>query len=357
MTMKLEGVTNFGNLLVKFRSYDKNNDGYITPDEDPEVKSLDVDMDGRASLLEIMRAANLQQKKTLFTKREIAAVRESMQSMPDVSPSNIVHLILALEGDFLIDRDKKQLYGIVNNLIKRMKQASFAGLSPEDTLKRAVQIMQNEQKFNIIGCATPNIRGRSAHLLNVMLLQKRFDCVSFAYTLMIIGHELKWPLSLILMPNHVAVRWEAGASSFSFERPHHVVKDFNIYIKTLKLSDISIKSGAYLRPLSEEEFLAQIYYERGEVKSDFFNIWGSVSDFSIAIALAPRAVNVYGARIEAYEKLFKYTKVDYFKTLSPRIYRDKQAIKRLDPDILKRDNAPIIYVPECNYQRKPFWLR
>ena len=84
--MRLGNVENYGNLLTVFRKYDRNRDGYVSQKEDPEIKSLDVDGDGQASLWELMVAVNAQRGKVYFTGKEIETVQESIQNMPDVSP-------------------------------------------------------------------------------------------------------------------------------------------------------------------------------------------------------------------------------------------------------------------------------
>ena len=336
MTMKLEGVKNYGDLLAKFRSYDKNNDGYISPDEDPEVKNLDVDGDGRASVWEMMRSANIQQGKTYFSEKEIETAKQSARSMPDVSPFNIVYLILAMESEFMGEKEMKQLFSLINSIIKKIKQEKFDHLPPADKMNRVFQILKEEYNFKVIRCIPPSIKGKSANIFSQKFLDHKLDCIAFAFAFLIIGQELKWPVSLISLPHHIAVRWSDSKDTFTFERVWGILRDFNFYKKFFKIADKSIRSGVFLRPLSEREFIGQLYWEKASVKSDYNELEAAADNLNIAIDLAHQDVHSYVGRINVLKRLRSNPFITDNKKYSRQIKRDFRKLNQLDPLYIQR---------------------
>ena len=345
--MQLGHVDNYGNLLRVFRIYDTNKNGYISKEEDPEVKRLDVDGDDRASLWELMVGVNAQRGKVYFTGKEIETIQESIKYMPNVSPGNILHLVLAINRRFICKKDMQQIYALFNFVLQKIKQEEFDKLSPEGKMEKVLKILidKDECNFKIINCLLPNIKGKSADVFGLYFLKRKFNCVSFAYTILVIGQEMNWPLSLIELPSHVAIHWEAGKDSFLFERHRGVVKDYNIYKDFYKLlSDESIKSGAYLRPISESEALANMYLWRARVKYYFELYWGAYRDLSTAISLAPLNVHAYhglGATYRRLENDYWFDTTFYKKQIEQIL--DK--IYRLDPDFHNRPHLQKL--PEC----------
>jgi regulator of sirC expression with transglutaminase-like and TPR domain len=129
-----------------------------------------------------------------------------------------------------------------------------------------------------------NIKVR--HLKGV-LDSRKGNCVSIPLLYLAIAQRLGYPVYAVLVPDHLFLRYvDPSLKQQNIEASSNggYMSDEE-YIKELQISEQGIKSGAYLRPLSQKEFLARLVAENAIY-------WGQHGDIKRAIKYFEHSVKV-----------------------------------------------------------------
>ncbi len=99
---------------------------------------------------------------------------------------------------------------------------------------------------------------KESWFLNGCLATKKGSCATMPMLYLVLADRLGWPIKAVLAPQHYFCRYmgiEDGnieATSTGGFSPD------SAYIKDLKIPELAIKNGVYMRPLSKKEYLAAL---------------------------------------------------------------------------------------------------
>ncbi len=209
-----------------------------------------------------------------------------------VQPNELAAAIIEIENIFLSPRDQALVKAKLGEILARVSSEDFSALTPEQKLKHLHQILINEFSLRFRRQEIPNRPGVSANLFSLSLLSGRVDCDVMSQLFLIIGQELNWPLHLVRAPRHVFIRWQDNNYTFNYETTDNWLPTDQEYIDHFKIPAAGIKSGAYLRTLSEEEAKALVYLTRGRVRGEFGDWAGAKQDMARAAELNPQDFSI-----------------------------------------------------------------
>ncbi len=97
---------------------------------------------------------------------------------------------------------------------------------------------------------------RDNFLLCKGLDKKTIDCDNYCTVYTAIAEVLKIPIVPVYAPNHSFVRFYLDDGAYvNWETTKSATYDDNYYIRILKISDVSLKKGVYLKTLGRNEFI------------------------------------------------------------------------------------------------------
>lgn len=175
------------------------------------------------------------------------------------------------------------------------------------------------------------------------------ECKTFSLIYLGIADAMKLPVNMVLAPSHVFVRWHFGRDRYiNWETTSGIVTDDDFIRRSHDISEISVRSGVYLKSLSRTESMGLAYYMLGnsdanpDRKIKYFTktlqlnpmhsrawynrstIWynkgmfdRALSDFDRAILLEPNHSNAFNNRGNVWHEKGDLTRAlaDYSKAI------------------------------------------
>ncbi len=137
-------------------------------------------------------------------------------------------------------------------------------------------------------------------VLNGLLDRRRGNCASMPVLYIAISQRLGYPIFAVAVPDHLFVRYvDSNLKEQNIEASGQggYISDGE-YIKELQISEKGVKSGAYLRPLTNKELLARQVAENAIY-------WGQHGDIKRAIKYLELAVKASPGSPEINDRLGK----------------------------------------------------
>lgn len=144
------------------------------------------------------------------------------------------------------------------------------------------------------------------------------NCAANTYLYLGIADVLRLPLRGVAAPDHLFVRWLfEDKTCFNWETTVGEIRTDAEIKAWRKAGDAAIRNGAYLRALSREEMLAQVYLFRARVAEKSRDYARAVQEGGQAIRLDPRCVPAVANRGISWHMLgdLDQALADYFRAI------------------------------------------
>jgi len=117
---------------------------------------------------------------------------------------------------------------------------------------------RNKEEYNRI--ILPDNRHKIHVLKNIHENFHFAECVTFSFIYLGIADVLNLPIYMVLAPSHVFVRWHLKNSYFNWETTSGTIVDDDYIRNVFDISELSIRSGVYLKSLNRTESFVTAYY-------------------------------------------------------------------------------------------------
>lgn len=136
-------------------------------------------------------------------------------------------------------------------------------------------------------------------LLPSVIAGRRGSCVGLAQLYLSLGERLQLPLSGVLVPGHIYIRYEDAQSTANIEllrRGEAMPRDW--YVKKYA---VPAGINAYLRPLTDDEAVAVVHYNLGNALRNKRTIRAAMEYYTAAVRLFDGFPEAHASRGLAYQ--------------------------------------------------------
>ncbi len=135
------------------------------------------------------------------------------------------------------------------------------------------------------------------YLLFKGLDKRTIDCDNYCTLYTAIAEVLKIPIVPVYAPNHSFVRFYLDDGAYvNWETTKSATYDDNYYIRILKISDVSLKKGVYLKTLGRNEFIGVEFNNIGAYLMSSKKFLEAVPYFNSALRFYPKFSSAYHNR-------------------------------------------------------------
>lgn len=208
-------------------------------------------------------------------------------------------LTIAQESYPGIDIDKylKKLDDIVKNIKTSLQDET----EPEQIIKTINLVLFNELQFQYV--QTGDLDSLS---LNRVLDTKVGNCVGLSILYLCIAEGLRLPIYGVSVPEHIFVRYDDGDFRKNIETGYEGMATPDSYYVNMpgkRISQKSIKNGSYLKNLTKNEVVADIYLNRSILEKEKGNREKALRDVTRSIELHGNDAVAFCNRGVIYEKM------------------------------------------------------
>ncbi len=186
-------------------------------------------------------------------------------------------------------------------IIKNIKTSLGDETEPEQIIKTINLVLFNELQFTYV--QTGNLENIS---LNKVLDTKIGNCVGLSILYLTIAEGLHLPIYGVSVPEHIFVRYDDGDFHKNIETGYEGMATPDSYYANMpgkRISQASIKNGCYLKNLTINEVIANIYLNRSIILKEKGNIEAALKDVNHAIELHGNDAVAFCNRGVIYEKM------------------------------------------------------
>jgi len=133
---------------------------------------------------------------------------------------------------------------------------------------------------------------RMDRILSQGLQTKKVDCKQYPALYHSVAERLDLPLSIVLVPGHIVIRWSDGKHNINWETLDAKEVSDEYLISEYNISKKSITNGVYLRNLTREQAKAIAFASCGNSKAEKGDLDGAISDYNKAIGFFPKYLTV-----------------------------------------------------------------
>ncbi|MCF6157155.1 MAG: tetratricopeptide repeat protein [wastewater metagenome] len=234
----------------------------------------------------------------------------------DVQDAYLARAVLAIAKESYPEIDINQYLKKLNGIIKDIKTSLGSEKEPEQIIKTINTILFEKLQFKYV--QTGNLEYIS---LNRVLDTKTGNCEGLSILYLCIAEGLHLPLYGVSVPEHIFVRYDDGDFRRNIETGYEGMAtpdSYYINIPGKRISYVSIKNGSYLKNLTMDEVIANIYLNRSIIQKERGNIEDALRDVNHAIELRENEAVAYCNRGVIYEKVGEIEKAigDYNKSIA-----------------------------------------
>lgn len=196
-----------------------------------------------------------------------------------------------------IDTYLKKLDTIVKNIQTSLGDET----EPEQIIKTMNLVIFNELQFQYI--QTGNLDAISLHKV---LDTNIGNCVGLSILYLCIAEGLHLPIHGVSVPEHIFVRYDDGDFRRNIETGYEGMATPDSYYINMpgkRISQTSMKNGAYLKNLTRNEVIADIYLNRSLIQKEKGHIEAALKDINHAIELHGNDAVAFCNRGVIYEKM------------------------------------------------------
>lgn len=189
----------------------------------------------------------------------------------------------------------------LDEIVKNIKISLREETEPEQIIKTINRILFNELQFAYV--QTGDLDSLS---LNKVLDTKAGNCVGLSILYLCIAEGLHLPLYGVSVPEHIFVRYDDGDFRRNIETGYEGLftpDSYYINIPGKRISQTSIRNGYYLKNLTRDEVIADIYLNRSLIQKEKGNIQTALQDVNRAIQLQGNDAVAFCNRGVIYEKM------------------------------------------------------
>ena len=214
----------------------------------------------------------------------------------------------------------------IENIIENIKTSLRDETEPEQIIKIINIVLFNELQFKYV--QTGNLDYIS---LNKVLDSKIGNCVGLSILYLCIAEGLHLPIYGVSVPEHIFVRYDDGDFRRNIETGYDGMftpDSYYINMHGKRISQASVKNGYYLKNLTVDEVIADIYLNRSIIQKEKGSIEAALKDVNHAIELHENDAVAFCNRGVIYEKMKD----------TDRAIKDYNKAIELNPDY-----APVYY--------------
>lgn len=169
-----------------------------------------------------------------------------------LSPSNPINELIEIES-VVHPELESQTRDYLKRVIYEVAAAWTPEMSPQKCLETTFAVMTstriNGERIQIFG-------QKNDPLLCTNLDRNVLDCDTSAFVALAVAHELGWPVSIVLAPQHAFIAWE---NEGHFDEKKYYPEPPTAHRNAANMAPEAIAQGTYLRPLTTDE-LRGLYY-------------------------------------------------------------------------------------------------
>ncbi|TWU50316.1 TPR repeat-containing protein YrrB [Candidatus Brocadiaceae bacterium B188] len=219
----------------------------------------------------------------------------------DTQPASLARTALEIAQESYPEIDiemyLRKLAEIVENVTISLRDET----EPEQIIKTINLVLFNELQFTYV--QTGDLDSLS---LNKILDSKTGNCVGLSILYLCIAEGLHIPLCGVSVPEHIFVRYDDGDFRRNIETGYEGMftpDSYYINMPGKRISPGSIRNGYYLKNLSRNEVVADIYLNRSIIQKENGNIKASLQDVNRAIEFHCNDAVAFCNRGVLYEKM------------------------------------------------------
>ena len=189
----------------------------------------------------------------------------------------------------------------LDSIIQNIKIGIGDEIEPEQIIKTINIVLFNELQFKYV--QTGNLEHIS---LNRVLDTNTGNCVGLSILYLCIAEGLRLPIFGVSVPEHIFVRYDDGDFRKNIETGYEGMAtpdSYYVNIPGKRISQASIKNGCYLKNLTIDEVIANIYLNCSIIQKNTGNIETALKDVNHAIELHGNDAVAFCNRGVIYEKM------------------------------------------------------
>src|SRR3990172_950525 len=166
--------------------------------------------------------------------------------------------------------DTEQYLTKLDNIITNIRTSLRDETEPEQIIKTMNTVLFNELQFKYV--QTGSLEYIS---LNKVLDSKVGNCVGLSILYLCIAEGLHFPIYGVSVPEHIFVRYDDGDFRRNIETGYEGMftpESYYINMHGRRISQTSVKNGYYLKNLTVDEVIADIYLNRSIIQKEKGNI-------------------------------------------------------------------------------------
>ncbi|GAB61050.1 MAG: tetratricopeptide repeat protein [Candidatus Jettenia sp.] len=229
--------------------------------------------------------------------------------------TSLARIVLKIAQESYPEIDIEQYIEKLNTIIKNIKTILNDEREPEKIIKTMNSVLFKELKFQYVQAG-----GLEYISLHKVLDTRIGNCEGLSILYLCIAEELHLPIYGVSVPEHIFVRYDDGDFRKNIEIGYEGMATPDSYYVNMpgkRISQMSIKKGYYLKNLTMDEVIANIYLNRSIIQKEQGNIENALKDVNRAIELHKNDAVAYCNRGVIYEKTgnVEHAIYDYNKSI------------------------------------------
>ncbi|TVM03406.1 MAG: hypothetical protein CV087_05530 [Candidatus Brocadia sp. WS118] len=234
----------------------------------------------------------------------------------DPQPARLARTVFEIAQESYPKIDIDAYLRKLDEIVKNIKISLRDETEPEQIIKTINLILFNELQFTYV--QTGDLDYLS---LNKVLDTKTGNCVGLSILYLCIAEGLHLPIYGVSVPEHIFVRYDDGDFRKNIETGYEGMftpDSYYINIPGKRISQTSVRNGYYLKNLTRNEVLADIYLNRSLIQKEKGNIRAALQDVNRAIQLHGNDAVAFCNRGVMYEKMHDSDRAldDYNKAIA-----------------------------------------
>lgn len=155
---------------------------------------------------------SIQSRYSITSKKTSPENDVNLAESDSISNDNPLNLIFEQEKKLLPEENIGNSREIINGIINKCKARTATMTDPQKKIETLFNIVKEDL----------NIKYKYTHFLSEGLHNnpKTIDCDTMAFLYLTVGHELKWPVNMVVTAQHVILRWQDNQQTFYFDPTH-----------------------------------------------------------------------------------------------------------------------------------------
>lgn len=219
----------------------------------------------------------------------------------DVQEASLARTVLEIAQESYPEIDISWYITKLDDIVKDIKTSLYDKQESEQIIDTINSILFHKFQFKYVQAG--NLEYMS---LNKVLDTKTGNCEGLSILYLCIAEGLHLPIYGVSVPEHIFIRYDDGAFRRNIETGYEGMATPDSYYMNMpgkRISEISIRKGYYLRNLTKNEVIANIYLNRSIIQKKKGNREAALRDVNHAIGLHANDAVAYCNRGVIYEEM------------------------------------------------------